>query len=117
MSDGLAMNSNQARIRPEWWRPVQDFAMSDACIDAFLRNVLRDEGAIPDVVRANTWRRLAAVEQVFRDQEVIRHRKAYAAKRGRALCRARVAEELSRCKGTRTEAHLRIVLSAFDGPA
>ena len=91
--------------------------MSDARIDAFLRNILRDEGAIPDVVRENTRRHLAAVEQVFRDEEVIRHRKSDAAKRCRALCRARVVEELSRCKETRTQAHLRIVLGVLDGPA
>jgi len=90
--------------------------MRDARIDAFLRNVLRHEGAIPAVVRANTHHHLAAIERVFRDGEVIQHRKRDAAKRCRALCRARVVEELSQCKGTRTETHLKMVLGAFDEP-
>jgi hypothetical protein len=54
---------------------------------------------------------------MFRDDEWDERKKNQAAEQGRALCRARVVEEMSRCKGTPTEAHLKIVLDVIDGPA
>ncbi len=56
-------------------------------------------------------------ERMFRDAELDEPKKTQAAERCRALCRARVVEEMSRRKGTSTEAHLKILLDVIDGPA
>ena len=59
---------------------------------------------------------LADYEQLFRAQEVNKRMKEKAAHACHALCRARVVEEIRLRKGTRTAEHLKLVLSAIDGP-
>jgi hypothetical protein len=89
----------------------------DERIEAFLLDILEDEGESFPLVRENTRRYLATYEEMFRDEEVYDHKKDAAAKRCRDWCRQRVLEELDRCEGTPTADHLRIVLNAMKEPA
>ena len=57
---------------------------------------------------------LADCEAIFRAQETNKRMKDKAAHACRALCRARVAEELQRRKGTPIAEHLKLVLSIID---
>jgi hypothetical protein len=91
--------------------------MTDERIEAFLQEVLSNEGVNSNEIREATRIYLAEYERMFRDAELDEPEKTQAAERCRALCRARVVEEMSRCKGTSTEAHLKIVLEVIDGPA
>jgi hypothetical protein len=92
--------------------------MTDERIELFLREVLRIEGANSNEIREDTRFYLAEYERMFREAELDEPEKTQAAERCRALCRARVVEEMSRCKGTSTETHLKIVLDeVIDGPA
>jgi hypothetical protein len=92
--------------------------MTDERIEAFLQDVLRNEGgANSNEIREDTRFYLAECEKMFSDAELDEPEKTQAAERCRALCRARVVEEMSHCKGTSTEAHLKIVLEVIDGPA
>ena len=54
---------------------------------------------------------LAKCEAIFRLQEPKKRMRDQAARACRALCRARVAEELQRRRGTRIGEHLKLVLS------
>jgi hypothetical protein len=58
---------------------------------------------------------LADREQIFKAQEVNRRMKDKAAHACRALCRARIIEEMQRRKGAATAEHLKFVLSVVDG--
>ena len=91
--------------------------MTDDRIEEFLRAVLSNEGVNSNEIREPTRIYLKEFEDMFREAELDEPEKTQAAKRCRALCRARVVEEMSRCKGTSTEAHLKIVLDVIDGPA
>ena len=91
--------------------------MTDDRIEAFLRAVLSNEGVNSNKIREDTRIYLAEFEEMFRDAELDEPEKTQAAERCRALCRARVVEEISRHKGAATEAHLKIVLDVIDGPA
>jgi hypothetical protein len=57
---------------------------------------------------------LADCEEVFRAQETNKRMKDKAAHACRTLCRALVAEELQRRRGTRIAEHLKLVLSIID---
>jgi hypothetical protein len=57
---------------------------------------------------------LADCEALFRVQEPKKRMRDKAAHACRALCRARVAEELQRRRGTRIGEHLKLVLSIID---
>jgi hypothetical protein len=57
---------------------------------------------------------LADCEALFRTQETNKRMRDKAAHACRALCRARVAEELQRRRGTRIAEHLKPVLSIID---
>ncbi len=57
---------------------------------------------------------LADCEAIFRAQEPNKRMRDHAARVCRALCRARVAEELLRRKGTRIAEHLTLVLKIID---
>jgi hypothetical protein len=59
-------------------------------------------------------RYLAVYEKQFRNDETNKRMKDKAAAICRTLCRARVAEEIRRRKGTSTAEHLKIVLSVID---
>ena len=59
---------------------------------------------------------LASCEALFRVREPKKRMKDKAAHACRALCRARVAEELQRRRGTRIGEHLKLVLSIIDRP-
>ena len=60
---------------------------------------------------------LGDYEAIFRAQETNKRMRDNAALVCRALCRARVAEELQRRRGTRIGEHLKMVLSIFDRQA
>jgi hypothetical protein len=62
------------------------------------------------------WMRvaLAKCEAIFRLQEPKKRMKDQAAHACRALCRARVADELQRRRGTRIGEQLKLVLSIID---
>jgi hypothetical protein len=88
----------------------------DQRVEAFLADVLALEGDTPDAIRRAVRAGLADCEAVFRAQESNRRMKDKAAHACHSLCRARVAEEMRRRKGTQTAEHLRLVLSIIDGP-
>ena len=81
--------------------------------EAFLADVLALAGDEPDAVREGA-RALADCEAIFRAQETNKRMRDNAALVCRALCRARVAEELRRRRGTRIGEHLKLVLSIID---
>jgi hypothetical protein len=74
-------------------------------------------GEEPDVVRDEVRVALGDYEAIFRAQETNKRMRDNAALVCRALCRARVAEELQRRRGTRIGEHLKMVLSIFDRQA
>ena len=74
------------------------------------------EGENPDTIREGVHVALGDCEEVFKAQEVNRRMKDKAAHACRALCRARILEEIKHRKGTATSEHLRVVLSVIDGP-
>jgi hypothetical protein len=89
----------------------------DERIEAFLKDVLALEGEISNLLREGVRRHLAVYEKQFRDAETHKRMKDRAAQVCRTLCRARVAEEIRRRKGTSTAEHLKIVLSIIDSAA
>jgi hypothetical protein len=89
----------------------------DERIEAFLRDVLALEGEIWNLLRQGVRRHLAICEEQFRDAETNKRMKDRAAQACRTLCRARVAEEMRRRKGTSTAEHLKVVLSIIDTAA
>jgi len=89
----------------------------DDRIEAFLLDVLADDGKDPNVVRANTRCYLAAYVEIFRASDVEDYKKDVAAQRCRDWCRQRVLEELDQREGTPTADHLRIVLNAIERPS
>jgi len=86
----------------------------DRRIESFLGDVLALAGEEPDAVREGVRVALAKCEAIFRLQEPKKRMRDQAAHAGRALCRARVAEELQRRRGTRIGEHLKLVLSIID---
>jgi hypothetical protein len=88
----------------------------DQRVEAFLADVLALEGETPDAIRQAVRAGLADCEAIFRAQEANRRMKQKAAHACHSLCRARVAEEMRRRKGTPTAEHLHLVLSIIDGP-
>jgi hypothetical protein len=86
----------------------------DERIEAFLLDVLEDEGKDPNVVHENARRYLATYAQMFRDQEIEERKKDEAAQRCRDWCRERVVKEIEEREGTETADHLRIVLNAIE---
>jgi hypothetical protein len=86
----------------------------DQRIESFLGDVLALAGKEPDAVPEGVRRALAKCEAVFRLQEPKKRMRDQAAHACRALCRARVAEELQRRRGTRIAEHLKLVLSIID---
>ena len=88
----------------------------DERVEAFLADVLSLEGEEASAIREAVRVALTDYEQVFRAQEVNKRMKERAAHACRALCRARVVEEMRLRKGTTTAEHLKLVLSVIDGP-
>ena len=88
----------------------------DERVEAFLADVLALEGEEASAIREAVRVALTDCEQVFRAQEVNKRMKERAAHACRALCRARVVEEMRLRKGTTTAEHLKVVLSVIDGP-
>jgi ethanolamine utilization microcompartment shell protein EutL len=86
----------------------------DQRIESFLADVLALAGEDPDAIREGVRVALADCEEVFRAQETNKRMKDKAAHACQALCRARVAEELQRSRGTRIGEHLKLVLSIID---
>jgi hypothetical protein len=82
----------------------------DDRVEAFLRDVLALEGENSIDVR----HRLAGCEKLFRDAEPDEQMKEKAAHSCRALCRARLLEEIPRHKRTETAEHLKLVLDIVD---
>ena len=73
----------------------------DQRIESFLGDVLVLAGEEPDAVPEGYGAPLAKCEAIFRLQESKKRMRDQAAHACRALCRARVAEELQRRRGTR----------------
>ena len=90
--------------------------MTDARVESFLADVLALEGEDPNAIREGVHVSLGDCEEIFKAQEVNRRMKNKAANACRALCRARIVEEIKRRKGTATSEHLKVVLSFIDGP-
>ncbi len=86
----------------------------DQRIESFLGDVLALAGDEPDAVREGMHVALADCEAIFRAQEVNKRMRDKAGHACRALCRARVAEELQRRRGTRIAEHLKLVLNVID---
>jgi hypothetical protein len=70
-------------------------------MDSALADVLALAGEEPDVVRDEVRVALGDYEAIFRAEETNKRMRDNAALACRALCRARVAEELQRRRGTR----------------
>jgi hypothetical protein len=107
----LAMPAPRRFLRGKVGKPM------DERIESFLRDVLALEGEIWNLLRQGVRRHLAICEEQFRDAETNKRMKDRAAQACRTLCRARVAEEMRRCKGTSTAKHLKVVLSIIDTAA
>jgi hypothetical protein len=88
----------------------------DQRIEAFLADVLALAGEEPDAVREGVHIALADCEAIFRAQETNKRMRDKAAHACRALCRARVIEELQRRKGTQIAEHLKLVRNFLDRP-
>ena len=73
----------------------------DQRIESFLGDVLALAGEEPDAVPEGVRVALAKCEAIFGLQEPKKRMRDQAARACRALCRARVAEELQRRRGTR----------------
>jgi hypothetical protein len=86
----------------------------DQGIEAFLADILALAGEEPDAVPEGVRRALAKCEAIFRLQEPKKRMRDQAAHACRALCRARIVEEMQRRKGTPIAEHLRLVLSVID---
>jgi hypothetical protein len=86
----------------------------DQRIESFLTDVLALAGEEPDAVREGVRVALADCEALFRVREPDKRMSDKAAHVCRALCRARVAEELHRRRGTHIAEHLKLVLSVID---
>jgi hypothetical protein len=71
-------------------------------------------GEDPDATREGVRVALVDCEAIFRAQEPNKRMRDKAAHACRALCRARVAEELLRRRGTRIAEHLTLVLRIID---
>ncbi len=86
----------------------------DQRIESFLTDVLALAGEDPDALREGVRVALADCEAIFRAQEVNKRMKEKAAHACHALCRARVAEEMQRRRGTHIAEHLKLVLNVID---
>ncbi len=86
----------------------------DQRIESFLTDVLALAGESPDAVREGVRVALAGCEAIFRAQEPNKRMRDQAAHACRALCRARVAEELQRRRESRIAEHLKLALSIID---
>jgi ethanolamine utilization microcompartment shell protein EutL len=86
----------------------------DQRIESFLADVLALAGEDPDAIREGVRVALADCEAIFRAQETNKRMRDKAAHACRALCRARVAEELQRRRGTPIAEHLKLILSVID---
>ncbi len=86
----------------------------DQRIESFLTDVLALAGEQPDAIREGVRVALADCEAIFRAQEVNKRMRDKAAHACRALCRARVVEEMQRRRGTHIAEHLKLVLSIID---
>jgi hypothetical protein len=85
-------------------------------IESFLADVLALADENPDAGREGMHVALADCEALFRVREPNKRMRDKAALACRALCRARVTEELQRRRGTRIAEHLKLVLSVIDRP-
>ena len=86
----------------------------DQRIESFLGDVLALAGEEPDAVPGGGAGRPRQVQAIFRLQEPKKRMRDQAARACRALCRARVADELQRCRGTPIGEHSKLVLSIID---
>ena len=86
----------------------------DQRIESFLADVLALAGEESDAVRDGVRAALADREAIFRAQEVNKRMKEKAAHAWRALCRARVVEEMHQRRGARIAEHLKLVLTIID---
>jgi hypothetical protein len=84
----------------------------DQRIESFLADVLED----PDAIREGVRVALADCEALFRVREPNKRMRDKAAHACRALCRARVTEELQRRRGTQIAEHLKLVHNFLDRP-
>jgi hypothetical protein len=88
----------------------------DERIELFLADVLALEGDEPEAIRQGVRTALMDCEAIYRAQEANRRMKDKASQACHSLCRARVAEEMRRRKGTPTAEHLKLVLGIIQGP-
>ena len=100
----------QLRPSGHWKHTGEAGRGMDDRVEAFLRDVLALEGENSIDVRRGVRHRLAGCEKLFRDAEPDEQMKEKAAHSCRALCRARVLEEIPRHKRTETAEHLKLVL-------
>jgi hypothetical protein len=86
----------------------------DQRIEAFLADVLALAGEEPDAVREGVRVAFADCEEIFRARETNKRMRDKAAHACRALCRARIVEEMQRRMRTPIAEHLKLVLSIID---
>jgi hypothetical protein len=88
----------------------------DGPIDTFFKDVLHLEGRSQSQVRESVRGHIEKYEKMFRAAQLDQRSKDFAVRGCRTLCRRRVWQEMTHCKGTPTEVHLQTVLSVLDGP-
>jgi hypothetical protein len=84
-------------------------------IATFLKDALALKGEDLNVIRDGARRRLTLDEKQLREHETDKRMEDMAVHAFHSLCRARVAEEIKRGKGTSTAEHFKIVLGVIDG--
>jgi hypothetical protein len=88
----------------------------DERVEACLADLLALESEGANAIGQGVHGALADCEQIFRAQEIGKRMREKAAHACRALCRARVSEEIRLRKGTPTAEQLKLVLGVIDGP-
>jgi hypothetical protein len=78
----------------------------DQRIEAFLADVLALAGENPDAIRAGVRVAFADCEEIFRAQETNKRMRDKAAHACRALCRARIVEEMQRSCALAANGHV-----------
>ncbi len=87
----------------------------DDRIEAFIREILRLKGCTQSAIHEGVRISLTNCEKLFRDSESKKTEKQKAADACRALCRARVREEMTQHRRTpATVDHLKLVLGVID---
>jgi hypothetical protein len=97
---------------PVKWR--DQVILMDQRVESFLADVLALAGEHPDDIREGVRIALLDCQENFRAQEPNKRMREKAVQACQMLCRAGVADEMQRRRGTPIAEHLKLVLSIID---